>query len=447
MNRSPHSSITPVILLAGLLAIVASGCAMPQADQPSGYRIPGGGPGSPMPGYDGRTGDAEPRTHDPQPAPQTVTNAAPQFPAGQPSPNHRQAVAQVGFFSRSGITASPGPAAGRSPCGCDSCASTACPPALQGCVVHTPAGYNAYGVDPQEFICDGGDHPPQVVLRRDDTLGNLDPEDTVVHYTTQAGDIEIKETNRTCLYAPRFGSVRKITGALAGDLAVGAAQVDRPQGANRVDLNLPGLVVTDAVELGHADAARRIDAMRERNRGVPVEGLQQPEQAADVMAALVGLTIADLNELRDDQKAQLERLALSAVAWALDEAVEVTIAELKPPTLTRDQQLRGFTIYDFPDAGRLRICKLADRSDARPGEIVNFAIRVENVGDSPVNTVVITDNLTTRLEYVEGSQTCSGGAEFEATANQALSLKLQWKLTDQLRVGESVTIRFQCRLR
>jgi uncharacterized repeat protein (TIGR01451 family) len=187
--------------------------------------------------------------------------------------------------------------------------------------------------------------------------------------------------------------------------------------------------------------------MRERNRGVPVEGLQQPEQAGDVMAALVGLTIAELNELRDNDKALLEQHARSAVAWTLDEALEVAIEDLKPPTLTRDQELQGFTIYDFPDAGRLQIVKLADRSDALPGEIVNFAIRVENVGDSAVNNVVLMDNLTTRLEYVDDSQTCSGGAEFKATTNEALSLKLQWKLTEELRVGESVTIRFQCMLR
>ncbi len=124
---------------------------------------------------------------------------------------------------------------------------------------------------PQEFICDGGDHPPAATLRRDDTIAGLQPEDTVVHYTNQAGDIEFEASNRVCLYAPRFLSVRKITGALAGGRAIGAAQMDKPVGAVRVDQPLPGLVMTDTSELGHADVARRIDAMRERNRGVPIE--------------------------------------------------------------------------------------------------------------------------------------------------------------------------------
>jgi uncharacterized repeat protein (TIGR01451 family) len=95
----------------------------------------------------------------------------------------------------------------------------------------------------------------------------------------------------------------------------------------------------------------------------------------------------------------------------------------------------------------LEIVKLADKSHAQPGDVVTFAIRVVNVGDSAVNNVVLTDNLTTRLEYVEESQTCSGGAEFDAIRNGAESLRLEWKLTDELRVGESVTIRFKCKVR
>jgi len=115
--------------------------------------------------------------------------------------------------------------------------------------------------------------------------------------------------------------------------------------------------------------------------------------------------------------------------------------------LVRDESLQGLTIYEFPEAGRLRIHKMADRTDAKPGEIVNFAIRVENVGDAAVDRVVLTDNLITRLEYVQGSATCSAGAEFVPVKNDGQSLRLQWKLTDALRVGESATIRFKCKVR
>lgn len=326
--------------------------------------------------------------------------------------------------------------------GCQSCN-----PSPYGYIVPPTMPMNAYGIDPQEFICDGGDNPPNVAVRRDDSLTGLQPEDTVVHYTTAAGDVEVKASNKVCLYAPRFLSVRKITGALAGGRAVGAAQFDKPLGTSRLDQPLPRLTMTDSVELAHADVTRKIDAMRERVRGVPVDSVLQLEQASDVMAALVGLTIDQLNQLQDDEKAMLEQFSLAAISWALDECVEATIEDLKAPSLVRDESLQGLTIYEFPEAGRLRIHKMADRTDAKPGELVNFAIRVENVGDAPVDRVVLTDNLITRLEYVEGSQTCSVGAEFLPVKNDGLSVRLQWKLNDVLRVGESVTIRFKCKVR
>lgn len=351
-------------------------------------------------------------------------------------------VSQVGFFHAAG--------GGNSACGCQACGPQACAP--QACQV-TPHGYAMMpqpcppGFDPQEYLCDGGDQDPRAIVRRDDSIGGLQPEDTVVHYTTDAGDIEINASNRVCVYAPRFASVRKITGAVSGGRAIGLKGFDLPVGANNLELNEGGVVIGETVELGHAEVARRIDAMRDRNRGVPVESVQQPIQAVDVMAVLAGLRFDQLSEMRDDEVALVERLALAAIAWTIDESVQVAIEDIKPPTLTRDQTVEGLTVYDFPDAGRLQIVKLADRADARPGDIVTFAIRVENVGDSAVSRVTLTDNLTTRLEYVPESQTASGGAEFSTVANAGESLQLIWKLTDKLRVGESVTIRFQCKVR
>lgn len=469
------------LMLGGMVAILSTGCAfspprpepppgaigranpmsqptgqMPQwGGQPMGG--PGmGGPGMGGPGYPGY----RPQQGYP---PQAGFRPGGAYPTAQPMPDRQalaHAVAQASFSSPAahqsgGATCACGMQHGAAPtapqvqaCSCNRFGGCQrCNPSPYGYMMPPPVPMNAYGIDPQEFICDGGDNPPNVAVRRDDSLTGLQPEDTVVHYTTAAGDIEVEASNKVCLYAPRFLSVRKITGALAGGRAIGAAQFDKPQGTSRLDQPLPRLTMTDSVELAHADVARKIDAMRERVRGVPVDSVLQLEQASDVMAALVGLTIDQLNQLQDDEKVALEQFSLAAISWALDECVEATIEDLKAPSLVRDESLQGLTIYEFPEAGRLRIHKMADRTDAKPGEIVNFAIRVENVGDAPVNRVVLTDNLITRLEYVEGSETCSAGAEFLPVKNDGQSLRLQWKLTDVLRVGESATIRFKCRVR
>ncbi len=320
------------------------------------------------------------------------------------------------------------------------------PPAPHG-YAPQPALYNRYGIDPQEFLCDGGDRDPQATLRHNDSIVGLDPEDTVVHYTTEAGEVEFQASNRACVYAPRFASVRKVTGAASGQGIIGAVGVERPVGPNRFEFNQPGLVLADTVTPGRSSATRQLDAMRDRNRGVPVEGVRQLEQATDVLAALAGLSVLELDRLQREELAALQRAATAAVTWSTNLTLEVAVEDVRPPVLTSDQSVEGVTVYDFPEAGRLGIIKLADRQDAEPGEIVSFMVRVENVGDSPVSHVVVADNLTTRLEYVEGSQSCDVEAEFLAEPNDVGSTRLEWQLSEELPVGESVTIRFECRVR
>ncbi|TWT83432.1 hypothetical protein CA13_48970 [Planctomycetes bacterium CA13] len=330
--------------------------------------------------------------------------------------------------------------------GCLACQSD-CNVVPHGYADYGPMAWNAFGIDPNEFLCNGDDYPPDAFVRQNDQMGGLRLEDTVVDYTTEAGDIHVQPSNRTCIYSPRFASVRKITGAISGGRAVGAAGFALPVGPNRVQYDQPQLTMTDTTELAHADITRRIDAMRDRNRGVRIESVLQPEIAEDVLEVLAKLSAVEITQLQENQLALLQEAANAAVAWAIDESVEVAIEDVLPPTLTRDQRVEELTIYEFPDAGRLQICKLADKKHAQPGEIVTFMIRVENVGDSAVSHVHLTDNLTTRLEYVADSQTCSGGAEFKTEANEGESLTLMWNLTDTLKVGESVTIRFKCKVR
>jgi uncharacterized repeat protein (TIGR01451 family) len=109
--------------------------------------------------------------------------------------------------------------------------------------------------------------------------------------------------------------------------------------------------------------------------------------------------------------------------------------------------VEAFVEYDFPDAGRLEIVKVADRQDAQLGEVVTFAIHVRNVGDSEVKHVEIADSLVARLEYVEDSQTCDREASFETKTNIAGALQLKWKLAKPLAVGETARIEFKCRVR
>ena len=70
---------------------------------------------------------------------------------------------------------------------------------------------------------------------------------------------------------------------------------------------------------------------------------------------------------------------------------------------------------------------------------------LSEVSDKELLTII--DSLTTRLEYVEGSQSSSREAKFDTQENAGELLVLRWALTDPLKVNEGGIVRFQCRVR
>ncbi|MCC9603930.1 DUF11 domain-containing protein [Stieleria sp. JC731] len=341
------------------------------------------------------------------------------------------AVAQVGFFNRLHGQSS-----------CNACTTGAC----QSCapeMVMAPR----YGVDPQEWLCNGGDQNPTAVLLNGDRVAGTEPQDAVVHYTTEAGDIKFAASNPVCVYSPRFGSVRQVHGAVAGEAAIGLGNTYRPVGPGGIGLSQPSLAINEVNKLAHANVAKRVDSMRDRNRGVPVANIVGPVFFEDVWAILATLDRQSLVQLDESQIAILQRGAVAAQSWMIRDAVEVMIESMKPPTLIRDAAVEGFVEYDFPDAGRLQIVKVADRDAAALGDTVTFAIHLRNVGDSPVDHVEIVDSLVTRLEFVADSQKSDHPAKFTKATNEAGSEILTWTLNDPLKVGETVMIEFSCKVR
>ncbi len=134
------------------------------------------------------------------------------------------------------------------------------------------------------------------------------------------------------------------------------------------------------------------------------------------------------------------------MAWSHDLAVQVLIDNIQAHEDVSETATDVITLYELGDS-RLRICKIASRKDARPGETVEFTLRFDNVGGQAIGNVTVIDNLTTRLEYVEGSQECTLKANFAAVENQGSSLVLRWEIEDPIEVGEGGVIRFQCRVR
>ena len=301
--------------------------------------------------------------------------------------------------------------------------------------------------DPNEFLCNGWDDPPRAYVQRNDAIGGLNPTDVAVSFTTESGDIELSTSNEVCVYAPRFASVRKITGAVSGEHAVGLSGARRDVSLAAANLNQGGFEIDRTVQLGHADVARRLDAFRDRDRGVPIERIESVVQSVDVLAALANIRSDALADATDVQLALLQRHALEATTYTVDQLIDVSILDLAAPAIKRAQAAEEFVVYEFPDAGRLEVLKVVDRLDAAPGDTVTFSITARNVGDSPVRQIRLADNLTTRLEYLESSEQSTPDAEFTSIANEVGSVRLIWNFDEPLPVGETVTVRFKCRVR
>src|SRR5207253_11029477 len=116
----------------------------------------------------------------------------------------------------------------------------------------------------------------------------------------------------------------------------------------------------------------------------------------------------------------------AAETWTNHQAVQVLIEGL-PAVEARGTAMPQVT-YTYETFGKpcLRLCKIADKSEAKPGEIISFTLRFDNVGEQKINSVTIIDNLMPRLEYVAGSAQSSIKAKFstqEHLAGESLVLR------------------------
>jgi uncharacterized repeat protein (TIGR01451 family) len=298
-----------------------------------------------------------------------------------------------------------------------------------------------------EYICDGGDYNLDANVRKDWTVVGLDQEDTVAHYDTLDGRTEITESNKICIYAPRFAAVRKVISPV---LYEGHERMMDIAKADKLNLHRDNFGATTAVQPEQIRSDIAIDqaqAFRERNRLIGLDATDQLYLARHGFLPFEDLQAIQRGVFEAGEKARLAERTQAALVWEEKQAVQVIIDGKMAAEGKGTNAAEETVVYELDGKPRLRIVKIADKSDALPGEIVNFTLRFDNLGDQPVGNVTIVDNLTTRLEYVEGSQSCSVKADFATEENEGESLVLRWAVLDPLKVNEGGIIRFQCRVR
>jgi uncharacterized repeat protein (TIGR01451 family) len=298
-----------------------------------------------------------------------------------------------------------------------------------------------------EYLCDGGDRDLPAAVAKDWTVYGLEMEDTVAHYDRLDGQTVVVPSNKVCLYAPRFSAVRSVAGAVADEQVEAASHHHFPDKLVAYQ-EVQGAIPSKQVYQPHAEVGKKHSSiMRGRDYGVVLSSQLLPVEFRNNWLPFEDISVLKTGVAQNWEKAILAKGTTAAIAWTHDLAVVALVQGQKPIEVVGERKAQATYTYDVSGPAKLCIIKVASTDVALPGEVVEFTLRFDNVGDQEIGNVTIIDNLTTRLEYVEGSAQSSVKADFLTQANEGGSLVLRWEITDPMKPGEGGVVKFQCRVR
>ncbi len=300
---------------------------------------------------------------------------------------------------------------------------------------------------PEEYVFDGDDRGLKIQVDPDFNVYGLDPEDTFGHFDTLDGKRIVVPSNRVAIYAPRFGSVRKIDGVVNAQFnqpTIGF--FEREQTISATDMSFAATSKQFEMPL-RSKGGTRASGFIDQTRGVAVRRTTTPVGTRNYQSVLVGESLLRINTLDKAIGAQLQAGLQAAVAWEADLGLQV-FAKGVQPIIVRDlATAQGLMHVESENDPTLQVVKTANVLAARAGDQVEFTIRFDNISSKPIGNVTLMDNLTRRLVYIEGSSECTLKSEFKQEANKAQSLALRWEITEPVEPGTGGVIRFRCRVR
>ncbi len=298
-----------------------------------------------------------------------------------------------------------------------------------------------------EYLCDGGDEGYPVHYHGLEMKG-LETEDTVVEFYDNNNKRRVEPSNKVCVYAPRFAAVRSATAPIAG------VQIAKAAGAH------DGLGVGGFNSKLRVDENKHIDQLDTVRMRARASGLKKDQsdnvfdatQSATVHAKLVNLFearkfIAEGQYVRDESPIISDGMAAAGV-WSRDLNPVVSASDVSGQAVVTVTKVEAYTAVEDPRGpGQLRVVKLADKSVAEVGDTIEFTIRIDNLGGLELREVKLVDNLTPRLEYVEGSATHTLDGELLVEDNGEGSSKLTFRLAAPLKGKTGGVLKFRCVVR
>lgn len=329
-------------------------------------------------------------------------------------------------------------AAGIGTGGCNTPGCAACGCGCENCPIVGPR---------DEYLCDGGDHGTPAGVKADWEITGLEQEDTVAHYDTVDGRTFITPSNQVCIYAPRFGVVRRVIDLheyARYDAANGYGQITA---LAKIDENEKIMTSLAKVEPNVNRGRDPASLLKERQQ--PGELDREVRLLSDVgtLAPYANLQLVKAGTLTGDEKVKIARASLAAITWTGDQAPQITIDSRNAVAAVSDRTPGVIYHLEEPNKPVLRIVKLASCGSAKPGEIIEFTLRVDNIGNREMGNVTVVDNLTTRLEYVPDSAKASVAADFSTEPNDGGSEILRWEIKDPVAKNTGFILQFKVKVR
>lgn len=319
-------------------------------------------------------------------------------------------------------------------------------PNLSGMAMPAPAS-QAYH---DEYIFDGGDRDYPIHYPGGIREG-LDTEDTIAEFEDHTGESHYRPSNRVAVYAPRFGALETVTGPgidVKVDKAAGARDVRGIDALNeRKGLEMR-IANTPATGLRTREGASGVEMAQTlfQNRNA-----QPAVQSTKVDQGFLNIMTQGPNRLE-----MTDMLEMSIRFTAPVSANQDTLLGLAESTTQATQTYAMFKVQSVLGTdksarkGDLRITKRASKSVAQSGDTITFTLQFRNIGDRPISSVRIVDNLTPRLVYVQDSASIDipgGDAGLSVLPNKEGSQILEFTLDDSLPGSTTGTITFDTKVK
>ncbi|MDA0834644.1 MAG: hypothetical protein O3A29_15325 [Planctomycetota bacterium] len=303
-----------------------------------------------------------------------------------------------------------------------------------------------------EYLVDGGDRGYPIHYQGP-TVAGVESEDTFVEFRKADGSRTVVPSNTVAVYAPRFGSLRTITGTETGEIV---ERVSSTREAVR-DSGIHNRVVASQErqndEASGLSMRSRASGMLSRNQGADLAHSARANQHELLQNAFEDSLFIKMSQLDQNDQAWLAKGMQAAELWSKTQQALMVVTDDGLQEIYHAERVAELSALDEEHLkpGRLRLVKVADKRTAQIGDQVTFSLRYDNLGDRSVEQVRVIDHLTARLDIIEESITWGSADEplgtWDIADHEEGGTVLIFTLNGPLEGKSGGVITFSCRVR